>query len=339
MNASTSFGYTALHAAVICNHVDCVKLLVRAGADPNRVATRAWSPWEQLLYKRRSTRIGTFHYGFNIYEGTSLAIAAAVGNSSCVQRLLFAGVSVNKMDSLGRTALMKALSCRKQQCTSHRSLCEQHDHDGCIRMLLDSGANVNRVDRRGQSALTMCIDLEHSNRTVHTLLQAGADVNLADPLGITPLYEAVWRGNVRYVKLLLDSGAQINRSTVFDPQQGVKHAVGGDSINFFCKIMGTKHRAILMLLIAAGEGLDSALAETKHFHCLKQYMGSQSEQQEQNDPPSLNLADICRKAIRKHLLEMDPHTHLFARIPRLPLPASLARYLLFNQNLAYAAED
>ena len=102
-------GYTALHAAVIRNHVECVEILLRAGAQPHHVTTRAWSPWDQVLCKRRFTKIGTFYYSFNIYEGTSLAIAASIGNSGCVQRLLLAGASVNMVDSLGRTVLMKTL--------------------------------------------------------------------------------------------------------------------------------------------------------------------------------------------------------------------------------------
>ena len=34
--------------------------------------------------------------------------------------------------------------------------------------------------------------------------------------------------------------------------------------------------------------------------------------------------------IREHLLHLDPHTHLFGRVPRLGLPAALTDYLLFN---------
>ena len=281
--------------------------------------------------------VSDLYFSCNIYEGAPLAVAATVGNRDCVQRLLLAGVSVNMVDSLGRTALMKALWCRKDQCVSHRSVCEQHDHNGCIQLLLDSGADVNCADRRGQTALTICIDQEHSNRTVQTLLQAGADVNLSDPFEITPLYEAAWKGNLRYVKLLLESGAQINRSTFFDYKEGVEHIISDDSLMFYCEIMATKHHRILMLLVTAGEDLNSALEETKHFRYMRRYMTL--GQQEQSDPPNLNLANICRKAIRKHLLQLDPHSHLFARIPRLPLPAALARYLLFNQNLTHTTED
>ena len=47
----------------------------------------------------------------------------------------------------------------------------------------------------------------------------------------------------------------------------------------------------------------------------------------------LQLKHICREAIRKHLLKLDPHQHLFGRIPRLGLPSALNQYLLFGRNL------
>ena len=47
----------------------------------------------------------------------------------------------------------------------------------------------------------------------------------------------------------------------------------------------------------------------------------------------LDLKHICREAIRKHLLKLDPHQHLFGRVPRLGLSEAVNQYLLFNTNL------
>ena len=46
--------------------------------------------------------------------------------------------------------------------------------------------------------------------------------------------------------------------------------------------------------------------------------------------PDLSLKHLCRKAIRKHLLELDPHSHLFGRVPKLGLPTLLNEYLLYD---------
>ena len=41
---------------------------------------------------------------------------------------------------------------------------------------------------------------------VRDMIDAGADVNLCDKCGNSPLHEAVERGNLRMVRILLDSG-------------------------------------------------------------------------------------------------------------------------------------
>ena len=46
-----------------------------------------------------------------------------------------------------------------------------------------------------------------------------------------------------------------------------------------------------------------------------------------------NLMNITRCSIRDHLLALDPHTHLFGRVPKLGLPTALTRYLLYDQTL------
>ena len=48
-----------------------------------------------------------------------------------------------------------------------------------------------------------------------------------------------------------------------------------------------------------------------------------------------DLKHLSRAAIRKHLIDLDPHTHLFGRIPRLEIPHTLHGYLLYGQTLDY----
>ena len=51
------------------------------------------------------------------------------------------------------------------------------------------------------------------------------------------------------------------------------------------------------------------------------------------DCPEMTLLDLCREAIRKHLLQMSPHEHLFGRVPKLGLPSIITDYLLYYQTL------
>ena len=57
------------------------------------------------------------------------------------------------------------------------------------------------------------------------------------------------------------------------------------------------------------------------------------------DYQSLSLKHICRMKIREHLLHLDPHTHLFGRVPRLGVPAALTDYLLFNMSIQRKSEE
>ena len=42
------------------------------------------------------------------------------------------------------------------------------------------------------------------------------------------------------------------------------------------------------------------------------------------------LQNMCKKATRKHFLDIDFHAHLFNRIDKQGLPAPVRSYLLFN---------
>ena len=76
----------------------------------------------------------------------------------------------------------------------------------------------------------------------------------------------------------------------------------------------------MKLLYAAGETLDGT-----EEYLIPEELKFEDEK--------LELKHICREIIRKHLLKLDPHQHLFSRIPRLGLPSIVTEYLLFNQSL------
>ena len=96
-----------------------------------------------------------------------------------------------------------------------------------------------------------------------------------------------------------------------------------DLLNSSYKI--NKHEAeSLKLLFAAGDKITQPSDEVKRIL---------------NERGEVSLTHLCREAIRNHLLELDPHTHLFDRVPRLGLPAALQSYLLYHQTLGDDADD
>ena len=86
-----------------------------------------------------------------------------------------------------------------------------------------------------------------------------------------------------------------------------------------------------MLLFAAGESLDGITVRYVRF-------SSDGDANVQVDVPdylqelkqNLELKNLSRKAIRKHLIDLDPHAHLFNRIPKLGLFSLLYEYLLYH---------
>ncbi|KAH8671630.1 ankyrin repeat-containing domain protein [Xylariales sp. PMI_506] len=79
-----------------------------------------------------------------------------------------------------------------------------------IRTLLAYGANHNIRNQRGRTPLYKAVMWKHQGRATE-LLDYGADLEVADNNGWTPLYGAVLQGNASLTKLLCDRGAYVDK--------------------------------------------------------------------------------------------------------------------------------
>ena len=184
---------------------------------------------------------------------------------------------------------------------------------------MQAGGNVNAVDNHGAFALLFACNSGDS-ACVDSLLQAGVDVNLKDQQDTTPLISASTHGSHQLLAQLLKAGAHINRRNTAG-LNALYYALG--------KIQNTsdtKHTEAVTLLFAAGEKfIDASLqmmARYPRYRTVKETFFGQS------------LKHLCKEAIRKRLIQINPHEHLFHRVHQLGLPAILTEYLLYHTSLS-----
>lgn len=87
---------------------------------------------------------------------------------------------------------------------------EKQDADG-IRRMVNRFHNVNQRNS-GQTALCIAAAGGYT-RSIAALLELGADPNLSDSIGTTPLMNAVIAGSEDGVKLLLQAGANVSATS------------------------------------------------------------------------------------------------------------------------------
>lgn len=161
-------GTSALHWAVVEDHLDMVQALLAAGVDPD----------VKNDYGRTPLAVALDHASAPITEallkggadprlrlpgmGTAMIAAARSGNPAVINALLNNGVNVNELEpTSGQTALMWAAA---------------EGHAEAVKALIDGGADVNVHAARGQTALFFAVRKGNIS-VVDALLTAGAEIN------------------------------------------------------------------------------------------------------------------------------------------------------------------
>ena len=298
---------TALYDAAKVGHDKCVHILIKKGADVNKRSSEKYFD-TPLMIAAETGNLDSLKYlisaGANVnspglYRGPALYRAVSQNHVHCVKFLIKAGADVNLNHRL--TMLMGAVV---------------RGNTKCAEILIAAGANVNSRNKDNATGI-MLATRESQTECIELLVKAGADVNALGGYNFTALIWAA-RGTslqaVDCVKILLRAGAFINK---FDT---VGRNALLNSMADRCKTWSNDDAA--MLLYAAGEILEGEIAGIK-------VDASDVMIPEFLQHKELSLKHMCREAIRKQLLLLAPHTHLFGRILQLGLPQVLSKYLLY----------
>ena len=133
-------------------------------------------------------------------------------------------------------------------------------------------------------------------------------MNSEDARGRTALQLAAKKKRLNTVKELLRAGAHVNKT-----KKCGRNALQGVLVN---SPRSRSANVLSTVLFAAGENAGGKV----EYDQIQQLIRAETEP---------NLKQMCRKAIRKHLLEMSP-VNLYCTVPQLGLPSLLNECLLFG---------
>ena len=170
INQRDSYQRTALHvAAYVANH-DAMRLLVKAGADPNALES---DRYDMVTIAAVANDIDTMNLALQLgnkadnvtsrYDGTALIAAAHLGHVEVVKALIKAGAPLDHINNLNWTALIESIVLGDGG----------KNHRLTLKALVDAGADVNISDGRGNSPLTLARKHGYA-AMVEILLAAGA---------------------------------------------------------------------------------------------------------------------------------------------------------------------
>ncbi len=261
LNAGGTNGNTLLNLAVSVKRPDAVRLLLDAGADPNRANNRGWTPLHQAAYSNQP---------------------------QTAQALLDAGAAVDlSARGDGGTPLVVALFW------GHREMADLLSGHGLVPDNLRVAAGVGHPDRvasffRADGGLTEAAGAHRGFYRPHSgfpawkqsgdpqeilddalvyacksgrlevlslLVNHGARVQ-ADPYRGTPLLWAAWCKRGEVVEWLLDHGADVNQRATFG---GPSHGKGVTALHLAAQV---GHLELVRLLTA--RGADPTIRDALH---------------------------------------------------------------------------
>lgn len=234
LNARTHSGRTHLHNAVIHGDNLRVEALIDAGADVNMADIEGYTPLHDAVrFSNIEAARALIEAGANInasadrdgytplhevsrgheIPGAHIAIA------DTVQILVAAGANMNATDDQRKTVLHRLP--RAYRSIGGRGLTKsiqevRSDMEFALHMLIAAGADVNIRDQNGETPLHAAVEYRIPVDIVQAMIDAGADVNTHTDADVPVIVTAIWVGHEDVVLILLDAGATVDYPEIFE---------------------------------------------------------------------------------------------------------------------------
>ena len=238
LNSRNEQGYTPLHVAVMSGMKESVRLLIEVGADINITNNNQWTALHRAAYYGYNNivdmLIHTPHVNVNLrneYGQTPLYVAVDRGREQSARLLIDAGADIKISNHKQRTALHLAASNGHSSIVGelikvpHLNLNVRNENgqtplhvaviNGMVasaRLLIDAGADINIPDKYQQTALHLAAYFGYDDIVDSLIKRPNVNINSRDEDGDTPLHVAADNGRAASARLLIDAGADINRS-------------------------------------------------------------------------------------------------------------------------------
>ncbi len=233
VNAVNNVGETALHLECQGDAADIIRVLVKAGAKVDIVDDNGYTPLRHAVIECSVETIRfLLEHGANPQLDDALVRAIERGNRHIVNMLINSGADVHSQANenaiieqlydaviLGDVAKVKMITelgidvtQRIEGIMYSETIMHQavgRGNESIVGMLVDCGAPVNDSSRFGDSLLYVAMIGGHIGVATR-LLTAGADPNLVDIHGQTPVMGALQAKNDQALVLLSRHGADMN---------------------------------------------------------------------------------------------------------------------------------
>ena len=203
-SAAELAAYTGLHAAAAKGNAAAIERLVKAGAALEARDANKRTPLHVAIFAHQAA------------AARALLKAGADANALDAQRYDIVTIAA-VADDVEMLKLALAGGCKAGNITSPYDgtalIAAAHlGHDEVVRILIAAKAPLDHVNNLGWTAVIESIVLGDGGKrhvaTLAALVQAGANVNLADRNGATPLALARGRGYTEMVKILEAAGGR-----------------------------------------------------------------------------------------------------------------------------------